>query len=357
MKRRWGWLVLLGCIEAAALLGACGSRTGIPEEDGAQPVVPAADAYPDLFFDRSLPPKPMPTPVPPPGPPPVPTPRDASVLDARADRSIFDAPFDRSVFDVLPPIDANPFPDVVRNDCPDAAATLVYVVTEQAELFSFYPPTLTFTRIGAVVCPSGDATPYSMAVDRKGKAYVVYSDGNLFAVSTATAACVATAFVPGQQGFTTFGMGFASDTNGAAEALYVTRNNVAQSSLATIDTATYVLRTIAPISPSITRAELTGTGDGRLYGFFTNEAPAVSGSRLIEIDKGTAQTLANNDLPVGRPNDAWAFAYWGGDFWIFTSPGGTSTVTRFRPSDSTTVNLATMPSTIVGAGVSTCAPQ
>ena len=117
------------------------------------------------------------------------------------------------------------------------------------------------------------------------------------------------------------------------------------------------LRPIALISPSITRAELTGTGDGRLYGFFTNEAPAVSGSRLIELDKPTARILANNDLPVGRPNDAWAFAYWGGDFWIFTSPGGVSTVTRFRPSDSTTTDLATMPSTIVGAGVSTCAPQ
>ena len=357
MKQRWGWLALLGGIEAAALVGACGSRTGFPEDELASPNVPTFDAFFDVIdslSDGSGLPPPVPTPV----PLPVPTPRDASILlDARADRSIFDAPFDRSVLDALPPIDANPFPDVVRNDCPDAAATLIYVVTAQAELFSFYPPTLTFTRIGSVVCPAGTATPYSMAVDRRGKAYVVFSDGNLFAVSTATAACVGTAFVPGQQGFSTFGMGFASDTNGAAETLYVARNNVPQSSLATIDTTTFVLSTIAAISPAITRTELTGTGDGRLYGFFTNAAPAVSGSRVIELDKTTAQIIANNDLPVGGPNDAWAFAYWGGDFWIFTSPGGPTTVSRFRPSDATTIELTTMPSTIVGAGVSTCAPQ
>ena len=32
-------------------------------------------------------------------------------------------------------------------------------------------------------------------------------------------------------------------------------------------------------------------------------------------------------------------------------------VTRFRPSDSTVVDVASYPSIIVGAGVSTCAPQ
>ena len=61
-----------------------------------------------------------------------------------------------------------------------------------------------------------------MAVDRTGIAYVVFSpSGELFRVSTATAACEPTPFVSGQGGFSsTFGMGFSGDTDGG-ETLYV----------------------------------------------------------------------------------------------------------------------------------------
>ena len=374
-RRRWAWVVPALALEGAFALVACGSRTGFPEDDYTFQDVEPHDATP-------LPPRPDVFPLPPPRftdalPPGFDAPFpvfDASVDaigffdqtapdDGAFDTTIPDATLDTrpdtdlpdtNLPDVLPLIDANPLPDVVRNDCPDAAATLVYVITSQAVLYSFYPPTLTFTRIGSVVCPS-TSQPYSMAVDRKGKAYVVYQDGNLFRLSTATAACIGTPFAPNQQGFTTFGMGFASDTNGPAETLYVARNTGGTSVLATIDIATFLLNPVGPFVPTIQRTELTGTGDGRLFGFFTN--PVGTGSRIVEVDKTTAQVLAANDLPVGTPLDAWAFAYWGGEFWVFTSPGGASNVTRFRPSDMTTATLATMPETIVGAGVSTCAPQ
>jgi hypothetical protein len=47
----------------------------------------------------------------------------------------------------------------------------------------------------------------------------------LFRVSTATAACTSTRFMPGQNGFSTFGMGFASDFGGPAARLYVSDND------------------------------------------------------------------------------------------------------------------------------------
>ena len=73
------------------------------------------------------------------------------------------------VSDALPPIDVT-VPVDAFNDCPDAGATLIYVVSEQNELLSFYPPTATFTPIGTLACPDADptATPFSMAVDRTG---------------------------------------------------------------------------------------------------------------------------------------------------------------------------------------------
>lgn len=261
--------------------------------------------------------------------------------------------------DALPPIDAASRPDVDRTDCPDADATYVYVVSSQYELFSFHPPTLTFRSIGNLVCPApANETPFSMAVDRKGVAYVVYTDGSLYRVSTATAACVKTPYAPGQLGFETFGMGFASDNGGPAERLFVAENNFGGNAigLGSIDTTTWKLSFIGAFDPPLPRAELTGTGDGRLFAFWPNR-DVPTGSNVAEVNKVDAKVIARTPLPIARREDAFAFAFWGGDFWIFTSPGGASEVNRFRPSDGTTIQVTTHPSTIVGAGVSTCAPQ
>jgi hypothetical protein len=267
-------------------------------------------------------------------------------------------------FDALPPIDATPRADVIiRNDCPDAAATLIYLMTEEEILFSFDPASLSFKRIGKIVCPAvGSQTPFSMAVDRTGIAYVVYTDGNLYRVSTATAACIATSFVPDQQGFRTFGMGFVSNTGGPAETLFVAEDTLSRvptpvsRGLASIDTTSFALSFVAPFSRPIPYAELTGTGDGRLFGFYTNAQG--TGSHIFEIDKTNGVVLAQNDLVVGQPDDAFAFAFYGGDFWVFTSPGGgVSTVTHFSPATLSENNVGTLSATIVGAGVSTCAPE
>ena len=65
-------------------------------------------------------------------------------------------------------------------------------------------------------------------------------------------------------------------------------------------------------------------------------------------------------MPTPQGPDAWAFAFWGGDFYFFTSVGGApSTVGRFHPADGSFDPVyATLPSgAITGAGVSTCAPR
>jgi hypothetical protein len=259
----------------------------------------------------------------------------------------------------VPTIDVVPKPDVDRTDCPDADATYIYVVTEDSELFSFYPPDLSFKRIGNLVCPSAQgATPFSMAVDRRGVAYVLYNDGQLYRVSTATAACTATSFQKSQLDFETFGMGFASDVAGPSEQLYVSDNDFdgVLRGLGKIDTSTFKLSIVGSFGTTIRRSELTGTGDGRLFAFWPD--PSIGGgSHLTELNKATGQIVAQTNLSFGQRNDAFAFAFWGGDFWIFTSSGGETDVNRFRPVDGTTTLPTTHPSVIVGAGVSTCAPQ
>ena len=263
--------------------------------------------------------------------------------------------------DALPPIDARPPRDADRTDCPDADATLIYVITQDYELFSFDPISGAFSAIGNIVCPAEpNATPFSMAVDRRGVAYVLFTDERLYRVSTATAACVGTPFVPGQLGFRRFGMGFTTDVAGPTERLYVAgseQSNGAEG-LARIDTNTFVLTKVGDFVPRIRNAELTGTGDGRLFGFYTknlnNDPPTFVG----ELDPQSGSVVAETRFDGVELGGGWAFAFWGGDFYMFTAPNrASSVVTRYRPADGSVTQVAALPTIVVGAGVSTCAPQ
>jgi hypothetical protein len=310
---------LLGSAFFASVLlgmGACGSRTGLLSSE----VVGVQDSS---TSDRGVSPRRDATPVP----------------------------------DALPSIDARPPIDVDRNDCPDPSATFVYVVTSSNELLSFYPPSRTFRTIGTLACPSAPGTsPYSMAVNRRGVAYVLYSDGQLFRASTLTAACTATAFQPGQSGFQVFGMGFSSDQGGPGETLYVAGDaqQGGVNGLAKIDTTTFRLTPISPALPE--RAELTGTGDGRLFAFYADDSNTAS--RIGQVDKTTGTISAEDSLQTEQ-GGGWAFAFWGGSFYLFTgdSGGGGSRVTRYDPNLRQESAYTSSASLIVGAGVSTCAPS
>ncbi len=301
-------------------------------------------------------------------------PVDAAVVDSHITLPVVDStvpvdtsppPMDAS-FDVLPPIDVTPLPDVFVNDCPDAGATLVYVVGESNVLYSFYPPTAAFTQLGILACPTtlpspqgGPATPFSMAVDKKGTAFVVFDSGELFQVSTRTAACVSTPYAPNQDGITTFGMGFVGSPSGTGDTLYVAPDPM--STLATIDTTSFVLSIVAPFGPEmVTEAELSGTGDGRLFAFYAATDPnSGMSSAVAQIDPTNATVVANNVLSSLPQGDGWAFAFWGGSFYLFTAPmgaGGTQ-VTQFNPADLSQNTVGSVPDIIVGAGVSTCAPM
>ncbi len=259
------------------------------------------------------------------------------------------------------PPDAPPDAPVVT-DCADAGVTYIYLMTDQRELLSFYPPTSSFTDIGTIACPAGEgASPFSMAVDRAGVAYVLFDDGQLFQVSTRDASCRTTPFRAAQHGFLTFGMGFASNVNDAGETLYVDEidhaNDSGSTGLASIDLQTYRLSYIGPFDdPTLAGGELTGTGDSQLFGYFFHLKG--EGGALLQLDRESGKTLSAKELQVGDNQVSEAFAFWGGDFYIFTSPnGGPTTVTRYTPSTGAVSVVIQRGGSVVGAGVSTCAPQ
>ena len=324
MRRSRAFLFFGASVFAAAAFVACGSRTG-------------------LLVDESF---------------------DAAPIDAgrdvRRDVHVADA-IDEE--ETLPGLDARPLRDANPILCPDAGATLIYVVSDKNELLSFYPPDATFTRIGILACPDS-RNPFSMAVDRKGIAYVLYATGttdvgSLFRVSTATAACAATTFVPGQDSYASFGMGFAADDIGTGETLFVAKDDTAGGRLGSIDVKTFGLTDIAEFSPPVYSGELTGTGDGRLFTFYSKSPIHGSGlgSAVAQIDKRTGKIVAEALLPTVDQGSAWAFGFWGGDFYLFVAPANVTEVWRYRPTDGSVVNVTTFQGgRITGAGVSTCAP-
>jgi hypothetical protein len=251
-------------------------------------------------------------------------------------------------------IDAGP--DVPPVNCEEAGVTYIYLFTQENDLFRFYPPDLSFEPIGPIQCPSaGSATPFSMAVDRKGTGYVLLTNGKIYRVSMSNASCKETSFVPLQDGFPTFGMGFSANKNDPGEQLFVAGRDAVRQ-LATIDTVSMDLNVIGAFDLQIGDFELTGTGDGRLFGLGRDSE--TSSFHFAEFDPSNAKVLSHITVPVGQPGSAFALAFWGGDFYFFTSiNSGKSVVTRFRPDDGSLTAVTTVNRTIVGAGVSTCAPQ
>jgi hypothetical protein len=244
--------------------------------------------------------------------------------------------------------------------CSDAAK-LIYVLTDQALLYSFQPIEKLFTLVGPMACPT-TMQPNSMAIDRQAVAWVNYVEssglsdtaGVLFRVSTADASCDPMPAVTLPNGFFRVGMGYSSDSAGSdAETLFVTGIGM-NGSLGRID-GNNTLQTIGSFTAPFMNqdGELTGTGDARLFAFFTSNPVEVA-----EVDKNNAAIISNVPMPTVDVPNAWAFSFWGGDFYLYTSTGGNSRVNRYRPADGS-VDTNYMPDVgfrIVGAGVSTCAP-
>jgi hypothetical protein len=269
-----------------------------------------------------------------------------------------------------------------KNACTADGVDLVYVVDEMNDFMSFDPrllPNDPFKKIGVLSCPHNNtsiqtgnniAMPFSMSFDSDGVAWVLYTTGELFKVSLQDATCTKAGNQIGANNMFLFGMGFALDAPMMdTEKLFLAGGNKDASTtprkLGYNDTHNGSLTPTVVGNIGATSdysPELTGTAEAKLYGFF----PRISQVPFIqEIDKATG-------APIGQPWNVgttglgtgirdWAFAQWGGVFYVFI----TTETNGVRNSTVRTVDRATsqyaivkqnLPYWIDGAGVSTCAP-
>jgi hypothetical protein len=233
------------------------------------------------------------------------------------------------------------------------ASQWIYVVDTSSRFAKFDPATLTFTDISLLDC--GDSSgPNSMAVDQNAVAWVAYQSGRMYQVDTTTGVCTPTNFQPGQDGLVVFGMGFVFDPNSGNDTLYIAggqTTDITQSTLATVSMPGLI---VSPVGTVNGLPELSGLGDGTLWGFVPDFEAINKTATLTQIDPANGNTLASFSYPTLTGVNSWAMKFWGGFFYIFV--GDTIyQVDRNAPKTFSTA-LAHSGRDIVGAGVSTCAP-
>jgi hypothetical protein len=225
-----------------------------------------------------------------------------------------------------------------------------------AAFMSFDPRKLPgdpFTLIGTLSCPAagtsiqqrpGAVTPFSMAVDRNGVAWVEYTTAEIFHVALTDAGCSASGYVARAGGMDLFGMGFVTDTAGGdTEKLYQAGGGDSaqpDGNLTMVDPADNML-TPQPLgtlsAASDLSPELTGTNEAKLYGLY----PVIASgpSYVQEIDKssgaGTGMQYMLGSAGLGNNIRDWVD----------------------RATGTHQVILQSLPYPIDGAGVSTCAPS
>jgi len=240
------------------------------------------------------------------------------------------------------------------DDCSENAKK-IFVVSEEDGLYTFDPTILglgAYHLLGTLHC-NPSSSPQTMGVDRSGNAWVFYSAGQLYRVSTTGGVtCTPTSYQhPGSGGPYTLGMGFTAAAPDSHDQVFYMLS--ATFGLASIDInnnfAVSMTNKLVGIS-----GELTGGPDGKL---FTYEA---GNGRLSEILIGSGYAMQPiTTLTQIAGASAWAFSRYAGVFYIFTGDAlfSGSQCSMFDPSTNTfQVRDGDVGFTVVGAGQSTCVP-
>jgi hypothetical protein len=255
-----------------------------------------------------------------------------------------------------------------------ASGPIMYLLEETGVLRTFDPalvPTGSpFRTIGPLACTLADGTswtePGSMAIDRAGIVWVDGNLGHLFQWDPSNATCRETTYRAGQNGFTNMALAFVGRTDGTEALLVVDNANGPASSsgqgLATIDLTTLRSTLLANFDAPLTGrvAELAGTEDGHLYGFFFGPQ-----SWIAEIDPLNARLLWTTPPPLppvgsGPTHVVVAAALWGTVLYFFitnTAVAPSADVYAFDlTTRQTTPVLSQIGFNVTGAVVRMCGP-
>lgn len=197
----------------------------------------------------------------------------------------------------------------------------IYVLSDDAELYAYDPIADTFTYVLGPVCPTTEP-PYSMAVDPQGRAWILYATTRRIQVFDilSPGACTDSGFLPTNPDFPLFGMGFVSpDADAECASLYVHSYSGSGAFSEAPGVGRFGVVEGTPLAvrrlgaTDYDGAEVSGTGDGRVFSF-----GGVSPPKLTEYDRTTGAVLETFPLTGLARTNASAFAFFAGDFYLFT---------------------------------------
>jgi hypothetical protein len=233
--------------------------------------------------------------------------------------------------------------------CTSETSRYIYLLDQDSNFFRFDPTNFGVTFIGTLNC-SATAYPYSMALQRNGQAWTLFTDGSLYKFDITTAQCQTTSYVSEQEGgLILFGMNFATDGVNGIERLYISSDSSNPPyRLATLDVDTLEISVIGYYDTISARAELTGTNDGRLFGLFEG-TPYI----LAEINRNTAEILSEtsqNMIQYTSDSSYFAFTSYSSNFFLFVGNYNSTDIFLYDSSTKTTTKQNTISNGIVGAG-------
>jgi hypothetical protein len=209
-------------------------------------------------------------------------------------------------------------------------ADRIWVISQNAELYTWSPQTGEFEFHAALSC-AGGSRAYSMAIDSDGIAWILFAETQrVYTVDLANPTqCVESPYRPNQADFDLFGMAFAGgQTDGECPELHVHSYSGSGpfdegpdvGSFGTIDPFTGDLTIVSPLDYD--GGELGGTGDDRIMSL-----AGVDPAKLIEIVPETGAILQVLPLDGVSKTTASALALYGGDAYLFTEqqPAGCDT--------------------------------
>lgn len=235
--------------------------------------------------------------------------------------------------------------------CLTDLSTYIYLLDQDSNFLKFNPLTFDVKFIGKVNC-STTAYPYSLALQRDGKAWTLFTDGSLYTFDTKTALCQATSYLSQQEGLILFGMKFILDKSSNTEKLYISSDSSnLPYRLATIDVATLKVSIIGYYNNIIGRGELTSSYDERLFGLFEGTPYIVA-----EINQTNAEILSKTSLDMIQytPDSSYfAFESYLSNFFLFVGDNTYTDIFLYDLSSKSITKKKTIPNGIVGAGIST----
>ena len=201
---------------------------------------------------------------------------------------------------------------------PGLHGSRIFMMSDDAELWTFDPLTLESEFVLGPVCAT-DATPYSMAVDPRGRAWIEFIETRRLLTIDVNdlAACEDSGYLPTVMELPYFGSSFVQ--RGACADLYAFSYSGAGlfsegpgiGRLAVIEGDPPRARILA--TTDFDGGELAGTGDGRLFAF-TGVRPA----KLVEYEPSDGSVIETFALDGFSTTNASAFAFFAGDIYFFT---------------------------------------